>query len=111
MTCTPDHAQASRRVQDHVESRVYFGGDGGEKISRLRPGSGFGFGLGAFFASFLPLSLLPMRPSMTQKPGAEKPLAAGRFQLYRRNPASHRPGAAQLLKCIDRIVQAVEEKG
>ncbi len=93
------------------ELRVYFGGDGGEKISRLRPGSGFGFGLGAFFASFLPLSLLPMRPSMTQKTGAEKPFAAGRFQFYRRNPASHRPGAAQLLKCIDRIVQAVEEKG
>ncbi len=44
----------------------YFGG-GGVKISRLRPGSGFGFGLGAFFVSFLPLSLFPMQASMTQK--------------------------------------------
>jgi len=51
----------------------YFGGAGGEvKISRLRPGSGFGFGLGAFFASFLPLSLLPMHASMTQKAVPEK---------------------------------------
>jgi hypothetical protein len=45
----------------------YFGGGGGEKISRLRPGSGFGFGLGAFFTSFLPLSLFPMHASMTHK--------------------------------------------
>ena len=52
-----------------VESlcRVYFCGGGGEKISRLRPGSGFGFGLGAFLTSFLPLSLFPMYASMTQK--------------------------------------------
>ena len=34
--------------------------------SRRWPGSGLGFGLGAFFASFLPLSLLPMALSMTQ---------------------------------------------
>jgi hypothetical protein len=33
----------------------------------LRPGSGFGFGLGAFLTSFLPLSLFPMYASMTQK--------------------------------------------
>jgi hypothetical protein len=45
----------------------YFCGGGGEKISRLRPGSGFGFGLGAFLTSFLPLSLFPMYASMTQK--------------------------------------------
>jgi len=31
----------------------------GENPSRLRPGSGFGFGLGAFLTSFLPLSLFP----------------------------------------------------
>jgi len=37
------------------------------KISRLLVGSGLGFGLGAFFVSLLPLSLLPMRESMTQK--------------------------------------------
>ncbi len=55
------------------KTAAYFGGAaGGAKISRFRPGSGFGFGLGAFFTSFLPLSLLPMRPSMTQMPGAEK---------------------------------------
>jgi hypothetical protein len=36
------------------------------KTSRRWPGSGLGFGLGAFFASFLPLSLLPMAVSMTQ---------------------------------------------
>ncbi|MDE3188842.1 MAG: hypothetical protein KGM96_15120 [Acidobacteriota bacterium] len=47
-------------------ARSYFGG-GGVKISRLPDGSGFGLGFGAFFASFLPLSLLPMRESMTQK--------------------------------------------
>ena len=39
--------------------RPYFGG-AGVKISRFWLGSGFGFGLGAFLASFLPLSLLPM---------------------------------------------------
>ena len=48
-------------------NRLYFCGGGGEKISRLRPGSGFGFGLGAFLTSFLPLSLFPMYASMTQK--------------------------------------------
>jgi hypothetical protein len=37
------------------------------KISRLCAGSGLGFGLGAFFASFLPLSLLPMAASVPQK--------------------------------------------
>jgi hypothetical protein len=36
----------------------YLGG-AGVKISR-RAGSGFGLGFGAFLASFLPLSLLPM---------------------------------------------------
>jgi hypothetical protein len=55
-----------------AESADYFGGAGGVKISRLRPGSGFGFGLGAFFASLFPLSLFPMAASMTQKRGAEK---------------------------------------
>jgi hypothetical protein len=33
----------------------------------LRPGSGLGLGFGAFLTSFLPLSLLPMATSMTQK--------------------------------------------
>jgi hypothetical protein len=33
----------------------------------LRPGSGLGLGLGAFLTSFLPLSLLPMGISVTQK--------------------------------------------
>jgi hypothetical protein len=33
---------------------------------RLRPGSTLGFGLGAFFVSRLPLSLLPMKANITQ---------------------------------------------
>jgi hypothetical protein len=33
---------------------------------RLRPGSGFGLGFGAFLTSFLPLSLLPMGPNITR---------------------------------------------
>src|ERR1017187_8161460 len=49
--------------------RPYFGG-AGVNPSRLRPGSGLGFGFGAFLTSFLPLSLLPMDASVTQK-GAE----------------------------------------
>jgi len=36
------------------------------KTSRLVAGSGLGFGLGAFLASFLPLSLLPMAASVPQ---------------------------------------------
>jgi hypothetical protein len=46
----------------------YFGG-AGVKTSRLCAGSGLGFGLGAFLASFLPLSLLPMVASVPQKGG------------------------------------------
>jgi hypothetical protein len=45
--------------------QTYLGG-AGVKVSRLRPGSGFGLGLGAFLTSFLPLSLLPMGRSVTQ---------------------------------------------
>ena len=56
----PQHESGARTSR-------YFDGGGGEKISRLRPGSGFGFGLGAFLTSFLPLSLFPMYASMTQK--------------------------------------------
>jgi hypothetical protein len=33
---------------------------------RLRPGSGFGLGFGAFLVSFLPLSLLPMEGNITR---------------------------------------------
>ena len=44
----------------------YFGG-AGVKTSRFWPGSGLGLGLGAFLTSFLPLSLLPMGRSVTQK--------------------------------------------
>jgi len=47
---------------------AHFGG-AGVNISRLRPGSGFGFGLGAFFTSFLPLSLFPMHDRMPQNGG------------------------------------------
>ncbi len=60
----------------------YFGG-AGVKISRLRPGSGFGLGLGAFLASFLPLSLLPMRPSMTQNACLRKEAIAPNCCLLR----------------------------
>ena len=42
----------------------YLGG-AGVKTSRFWPGSGFGFGFGAFLTSFLPLSLLPMGRSVT----------------------------------------------
>ena len=48
-----------RQKADALALPSYFGG-AGVKISRFE-GSGFGFGLGAFFASFLPLSLLPMQ--------------------------------------------------
>jgi hypothetical protein len=41
----------------------YFGG-AGVNTSRLRAGSGFGLGFGAFFTSFLPLSLFPMGLSL-----------------------------------------------
>jgi hypothetical protein len=64
------------RTPRHQESTgsgwSYFAGGGGVKISRLRPGSGFGFGLGAFLVSFFPLSLFPMHASMTQLPACEK---------------------------------------
>ena len=59
------YAAISRGSNPKLKTAVYFGGGGGVKISCLRPGSGFGFGLGAFFVSFLPLSLFPMQASMT----------------------------------------------
>ena len=51
--------------------KPYFGG-AGVNPSRLRPGSGFGLGFGAFLTSFLPLSLLPMSASVPQKGGGGK---------------------------------------
>ena len=55
------------RVVVYELEAPYLGGAGaGVKPSCLRPGSGFGFGLGAFFTSFLPLSLVPMGSSVTQ---------------------------------------------
>jgi len=54
-----------RRSERGSRRASYFGG-AGVNTSRLWPGSGLGFGLGAFFCSFLPLSLLPMGDSMTQ---------------------------------------------
>jgi hypothetical protein len=66
-----------------TQLRPYFGGCGAVKISRLRPGSGFGFGLGAFLVSFLPLSLFPMKASMTQKREREKPRLTGHAGLPR----------------------------
>ena len=74
VACSADTTPASA-VQPldapNVRIGAYFGG-GGVKISRFCEGSGFGFGFGAFLASFLPLSLLPMHPSMTQMPAQEK---------------------------------------
>lgn len=61
----------------------YFGG-AGVKISRFWLASGFGFGLGAFFASFLPLSLFPMGVSLPQKGAAGKDGGTGK-------PASQPP--------------------
>jgi len=67
--------QTGRAFQRHYETqprertsqyRAYFGGAGANP-SRLRPGSGLGLGFGAFLTSFLPLSLLPMPRSVTQK--------------------------------------------
>jgi hypothetical protein len=46
----------------------YLAGGGVVKISR-RAGSGFGFGLGAFFASLRPLSFCPMGDSVPQISG------------------------------------------
>jgi hypothetical protein len=57
------------RVEAGEMQEPYFGG-AGTNPSRLRPGSGLGFGFGAFLTSFLPLSLLPMGASVTQE-GAE----------------------------------------
>jgi hypothetical protein len=62
----------------------YFGG-AGVNTSRLRPGSGLGLGLGAFFTSFLPLSLLPMAQSMTQK-GAMGKVPGSHFNCFFRYP-------------------------
>jgi hypothetical protein len=74
-TATPQPQRLARRgANSCFDSVAYFGGGGGEKISRLRPGSTFGFGFGAFFTSFLPLSLLPMRPSISQMHACEKSL-------------------------------------
>jgi hypothetical protein len=53
----------------------YLGG-AGVNPSRLWPGSGLGLGLGAFLTSFLPLSLLPMSRSLTQKGRAGKDINA-----------------------------------
>lgn len=53
------------RCRSRALRTCYFAG--GVKISRFWLGSGFGLGLGAFFVSFLPLSLFPMAASLTQK--------------------------------------------
>ncbi len=57
----------------------YFGG-AGVKISRFWLGSGFGLGLGAFLTSFLPLSLLPIGASLTQKGRGGKAIADFLFE-------------------------------
>lgn len=53
------------------DREVYFGG-AGVNTSRRLPGAGFGLGLGAFLVSFLPLSLFPMRDSVTYSEPREK---------------------------------------
>jgi hypothetical protein len=57
--------------QPHIAAPRYFGG-AGVKTSRLRPGSAFGLGFGAFLVSLRPLSLFAMAVSMTQKSSPEK---------------------------------------
>ncbi len=57
--------------------RAYLGG-AGVNPSRLWLGSGLGLGFGAFLTSFLPLSLLPMGRSVTQKGRAGKGLRRAR---------------------------------
>jgi hypothetical protein len=69
---TPAARRDSRSKKSSACACPYFGGSGGVKISRLRPGSGFGLGLGAFLVSRLPLSLFPMQPSMTQNRRSEQ---------------------------------------
>ena len=78
-----------------VPRPAYFGGVG-VNPSRLRPGSGLGLGFGAFFASFLPLSLLPMGASVTQKARGGKgkntdtallPMNGGRSRAVVSNPS------------------------
>ena len=83
----------------------YLGG-AGVNPSRLRPGSGFGLGLGAFFGSFLPLSLLPMGPSVPQKAGSGKAKKAERGWRHsaggRRSPCGLRSGGRRkaMLYCL-----------
>jgi hypothetical protein len=62
------------------EATNYFGGVG-VNPSRLWPGSGLGLGFGAFFVSFLPLSLLPMGASVTQKGRGRKEKIRDEYQL------------------------------
>jgi hypothetical protein len=82
------------RDDSRAEIAAYLGGaGGGVKISRLRPGSGFGFGLGAFFVSLLPLSLFPMRATMTQKAFPEKPQARAQSRRFSRPHRTGRPRA------------------
>ena len=76
-----DRAGAHRRRTEHYRAaqrsaRVFLmqglyptlGGGPPRRVSspRLRPGSTLGLGLGAFFVSCLPLSLLPMKPNITR---------------------------------------------
>jgi hypothetical protein len=78
-THTSDRWPVSHTAKRAIQA-PYFGGGGAVKISRLRPGSGFGFGLGAFLVSFLPLSLFPMQASMTQKAVHGKVLQSPAFR-------------------------------
>ncbi|MDR3753027.1 MAG: hypothetical protein P4K93_16850 [Terracidiphilus sp.] len=59
LSARPFAERLAMHSQSTSANAVYFGG-AGVKISRFE-GSGFGFGFGAFFTSFLPLSLFPMQ--------------------------------------------------
>jgi len=61
--CLPYYRPLEAAKPSRAGGLCYFGG-AGVKTSRLL-GSGLGFGLGAFFVSFLPLSLFPMGDSVT----------------------------------------------
>ena len=67
---TEDGRNITVRHKDLKRSVDQLSGLGGppRRVSspRLRPGSTLGLGLGAFFVSRLPLSLLPMKPNITR---------------------------------------------
>ena len=67
------------------------------KISRLRPGSGFALGFGAFFTSFLPLSLFPIGDRMPQLRPGEKTKSWFHWLQVTFDPDPIRPGPFRIV--------------